>query len=136
MQTLIQEADKHQLPISFPGKTHSATQVLAASDILVNASIKPEAFGLTIVEAMGAGVPPIAPFDGGPKEIIEDGVTGLFFEVANPQSLAEKIKILASDTSLYQKIVESAAKAAKSRFRIQDAIKKMEEFYLELLEKE
>lgn len=56
---------------------HSQTlQELARSHLLVCPSLWAEPFGLTVIEAMGAGIPVIASKLGGPAEIIEHGTTG------------------------------------------------------------
>ncbi|CDP17108.1 unnamed protein product [Coffea canephora] len=43
-----------------------------------------EAFGLTVVEAMTCGLPTFATCHGGPKEIIEDGVSGFHIDPYHP----------------------------------------------------
>jgi glycosyltransferase involved in cell wall biosynthesis len=45
-------------------------------DLVVHFSTRPEPFGRVIAEAMASGVPVIAADAGGPREIVEDGVTG------------------------------------------------------------
>ena len=47
-----------------------------ALDVVVHASYG-EPFGLVLVEAMAIGKPLIASADGGPLEIVEDGISGL-----------------------------------------------------------
>ena len=39
-----------------------------------------EAFGLTVIEAMGSGLPTFATRYGGPLEIIEDGISGFHID--------------------------------------------------------
>ncbi|WP_240207228.1 glycosyltransferase family 4 protein [Vibrio sp. CyArs1] len=63
-------------------------------DICVVPSIKPEPFGLVVIEAMAIGIPVIASDAGGPKEIISDGITGSLFEIGNSKALAKKIDSL------------------------------------------
>ncbi|KAL3531498.1 hypothetical protein ACH5RR_010820 [Cinchona calisaya] len=43
-----------------------------------------EAFGLTVVEAMTCGLPTFATCHGGPKEIIEDGISGFHIDPYHP----------------------------------------------------
>ena len=61
------------------------------SDLVVNCSKKPEAFGRSLIEAMAMGTPVIAPAIGGPLDIIEDGKNGFLFEQNDIKDLAEKI---------------------------------------------
>ncbi len=57
-------------------------RLYAAVDVAVNATVCPEAFGLSVVEAMMAGKPVLAHALGGPAETVVDGVTG--WHVAEP----------------------------------------------------
>lgn len=50
-----------------------------------------EAFGLTIIEAMGSGLPVFATCYGGPLEIIEDGVSGFHIDPGLGTEAAERI---------------------------------------------
>lgn len=65
------------------------------ADIIVNLSDPKyiiETFGLTIIEGMAYGLPAICPNIGGPKEVVEDGVTGYAIDVSNPACVVEYIK--------------------------------------------
>ena len=61
------------------------------SDIIISASIEPEAFGRVSVEAQSMEKLIIASNIGGSNETIVDGKTGLLFESGNAKSLSEKI---------------------------------------------
>ena len=61
------------------------------SDIVVSASIEPEAFGRVAVEAQSMEKPIIASNIGGSKETIINDKTGFLFEVGKPESLSKKI---------------------------------------------
>ena len=61
------------------------------SDIIVSASIEPEAFGRVAVEAQSMEKPIIASNIGGSNETIVNYKTGFLFETENPQSLSKKI---------------------------------------------
>jgi len=50
-----------------------------------------EAFGLTVIEAMGSGLPTFATCYGGPLEIIEDGVSGFHIDPNHPGLSAAKL---------------------------------------------
>ncbi|MDA9604565.1 glycosyltransferase family 4 protein [Candidatus Pelagibacter sp.] len=61
------------------------------SDIIVSASIEPEAFGRVAIEAQSMQKPIIASNIGGSNETIVDNETGFLFEAKNPESLSKKI---------------------------------------------
>ena len=61
------------------------------SDIVVSASIEPEAFGRVSVEAQSMEKPIIASNIGGSNETVIDEKTGFLFESGNAKSLSQKI---------------------------------------------
>ncbi len=63
---------------------------LSCADVFVRPSIS-EGFGNSFIEAMSMGVPVIGTKVGGITDFLEDGKTGWFCEVNNPDSIAEKI---------------------------------------------
>lgn len=78
-------------------KDKNIPRIMAASDIIVHASLRPEPFGLVIIEAMAMQKPVIASKLGGPLEIISDGVDGILVEPGKPKVLAEAISNLLGD---------------------------------------
>lgn len=83
---------KNKLEKSFimPGYLAEVSSLLCASDIYVHCC-PIESFGLSVLEAMAAGTPVVCARGGGPLEIIDEGLNGLFFEPGNADELAEKI---------------------------------------------
>jgi glycosyltransferase involved in cell wall biosynthesis len=67
------------------------------SDLLLNLS-RPnewlETFGLTIIEAMAYGLPCIVPPEGGPADIVTDGIDGYLVSSYDVYRVAEKIQSL------------------------------------------
>ena len=61
------------------------------SDIVVSASVEPEAFGRVAVEAQSMEKPIIASDIGGSKETVINNKTGFLFEAGNAMSLCKKI---------------------------------------------
>ncbi|TAK96629.1 glycosyltransferase family 4 protein [Patescibacteria group bacterium] len=76
-------------------------------------------FGLTMVEAMSQGTPVIAFRKGGALEIIEEGVTGEFFNAQTPEVLADGVRRFMEKESQYnrEKIKECARQFSKERFK-------------------
>jgi len=83
---------------------------------------KDEDFGMTPVEAMASGKPVIAANEGGYKETIIDGKTGILIENINPEKLAEAIKKIGENPEKYKK---ECLKRAKE-FDTSEFIKKIE----------
>jgi glycosyltransferase involved in cell wall biosynthesis len=61
------------------------------SDLVVSASLEPEAFGRVAIEAQSMEKPIIASNIGGSNETITNNVSGFLFESSNPESLSKKI---------------------------------------------
>jgi glycosyltransferase involved in cell wall biosynthesis len=75
-------------------------RVLAASDIVVCPSAKPESFGMVVAEAMAAGRAVVASRAGGPAELVEDGVSGLLFPPGSAAALVSCLRRLAGDEGI------------------------------------
>jgi sucrose-phosphate synthase len=58
--------------------------------VFVNAALT-EPFGLTLIEAAGAGVPVVATDDGGPRDIISNCRNGKLVDVADPANTAKAL---------------------------------------------
>lgn len=125
----------NNLPVHFAGYTKNPSLALACCDIYVNASIRPEAFGVAIIEAMMVGTVPIAPSEGGPVEIINHGKNGLIFQARQPSSLMQQLKILLMDPALLQKLSEEAKHTAEQKFNAQRAISHLENFHLKIIDR-
>ncbi|MDQ3469897.1 MAG: glycosyltransferase, partial [Actinomycetota bacterium] len=69
------------------GVAAAADPVLAGRGIYVGAARKEE-FGLAIAEALGTGLPVVAPADGGPATYVRHGVTGMLTDTSSIEELA------------------------------------------------
>lgn len=67
--------------------------VYAASDVVVNASLDPEAFGRVIPEAQACGRVAVGAAHGGACETIDDGRTGFLFKPGDAGDLAAKLAV-------------------------------------------
>ena len=94
---LIRLTEQYRMTKQVKFIDHCKDMALAykVSDIVVSASIEPEAFGRVAVEAQSMEKPIIASNIGGSNETVIDEKTGFLFESGNAKSLSEKIiKIL------------------------------------------
>jgi glycosyltransferase involved in cell wall biosynthesis len=89
---------------------------MQAADVIVHASDN-EPFGMVIIEAMAIGKPVIATASAGPKEIITDGVDGLLFPIADPNSLTTALMRCLADKELRERIAQKA-RATSERFSV------------------
>lgn len=85
-----------------------------ASDVYVH-TCKNESFGLSVLEASAAGLPVVAVNEGGPREIVAQGETGLLVE-ATPRALAEAITALANDPTRRQQMGEQGRNRAAANY--------------------
>lgn len=76
-----------------------------------------EDFGIIPVEAMAAGTPVIALNQGGVKETVIDGKTGLFFEERTPESLIVAVKKFEKMNLSSADCIKQAKKFRKERFK-------------------
>ena len=90
------------------------------SDIIVSASIEPEAFGRVSVEAQSMEKPIIASNIGGSNETIIDNKTGILFESGKAESLCKKIiEVLQLDETTLKSIGNEGRKNVIKRFNIE-----------------
>ncbi len=97
------------------GFRKDAQALIQAGDIFVLPSLA-EPFGLVILEAMSLGRPVIATDAGGPREIVEQGVTGLLVPPSDPPALAAAIRRLFADRQATQAMGQRGLERFHARF--------------------
>lgn len=103
----------------FLGKRADTADLLRSATIAAVPSVWAEAFGLTVVEAMAAGIPVVASEIGGIPELIEPGETGLLVSPNAPVALANAIRALLADPSLRARLGAGGREAARVRFSLE-----------------
>jgi glycosyltransferase involved in cell wall biosynthesis len=88
------------------GFRHPIEDWLKGCDALV-ATSNGDAFGRTLVEAMGVGIPVIAVDAGGHREIVTHDHDGLLAADGDPGALAEAVARIAGDQALRQRLVDA-----------------------------
>lgn len=111
----IHELGLHAL-VEWKGFVQDHEEIYAQTDIVVVPSLRPEAFGLTALEAGIRGIPVVAAGHGGLAETIIDGRTGILFEPGSAEDLARKLQPLVLDPSVRRQIGAAAREHALANF--------------------
>jgi glycosyltransferase involved in cell wall biosynthesis len=122
--------------VGFTGFVDQPAAAIRALDIVVHASVQPEPFGLTIVEAMACGRPVIVSNAGGAAELIQlksinpngngsyvpstvcPTQLALSHAPGNAEELADRISDLARDSTLCLELGGAGRSAVRKRFAI------------------
>jgi glycosyltransferase involved in cell wall biosynthesis len=76
--------------VRFLGYQPDLPRLLAAADVYCQPNVRPEPFGIAVVEALGAGLPVVATALGGPKEVVDEGC-GILVPAGDAGSLARAL---------------------------------------------
>jgi len=118
--------------VEFRGFRDDVPAEMRRLSVLVHASTSPEPFGQVVIEGMAAGLPVIATAEGGPAEIITDGVDGLLCRAGDPQHLAEILRSLRDDPERRRRLGAAGRERARD-FSPERAAEKMMEIYRDVL---
>ena len=119
---LVKLCEKYNISKQIRFVDHCKDMALAykISDIVISASIEPEAFGRVSVEAQSMQKLIIASNIGGSNETIIDEKTGLLFEAGDPKSLCKKIiRALTMDESRLKTIGIEGRKNIIKKFNVE-----------------
>ena len=104
---------------------------LWASDIYLSPTIY-EAFGIAVLEAQATEVPVVARNDGGVKEIVIDGITGVL--ARNDAELVDGVINLVENPDLRRKMGREARRRISKRFSWDVVVEKILEAYRKTIE--
>ena len=119
---LIRLSEQYRMTGQIRFIDHCKDMALAykVSDIVVSASIEPEAFGRVSVEAQSMEKPIIASNIGGSNETIVDEKTGFLFDSGSAKSLSQKIlKVLTMDETSLKSIGIEGRKNIIQKFNVE-----------------
>jgi len=119
---LIRLSEQYRLTKQLRFIDHCKDMALAykVSDIIVSASIEPEAFGRVSVEAQSMEKPIIASNIGGSNETVIDEKTGYLFKAGDAKSLSQKIlKTLTIDETQLKLIGVEGRKNIVQKFNVE-----------------
>lgn len=103
---------------SFLGHVQDMNSFYSKLDLYMSTSIH-EGIPMSVLEAMGHGLPVIAPKVGGFPQIIDDGVDGLLISRHEPELFAKACFQLLSDPEILAKASKAARAKIGSRFSVQ-----------------
>jgi len=119
---LINLVQRYSLSKKIKFINHCKEMPLAYSlaDVVISASIKPEAFGRVSVEAQSMSKPIIASDIGGSKETILKGKSGFLYKYDDPRELAENINtVMKLDQDVLNSIGNEGRKNITKKFDVE-----------------
>ena len=88
-----------------------------------------ETFGMSLVEAMGLGIPVVAARSGGVPYVVRDGVDGFLMDAGDIQMLSKNLETLVDDTSLRVRMGRDAWMDAVKNYKSDVVLDKFENAY-------
>lgn len=107
--------------VHFIGHRADVPAMLKSIHILVHPA-RFEAFGRVLIEAMAVGRPVVASDDGGPREIVQHGLTGYLVPPGDVDCFAQRVIELLKDDALRGRMGEAAALEARRRFSLEEHV--------------
>jgi len=120
--------------VRFLGVRRDVPEILGALDAFIMPS-RWEGIPLTLLEAMGCGLPVISTKVGRAPEIIQDGVNGRLTPMADPQALAAAILELYREPEKRRQWGEEARRTVLEKYTLEHFLEQFAALYLELYEK-
>lgn len=108
-------AKKYSLPVNFPGRVpiSELIKMYETCSVFVGAG-RSEPWGMRLNDALNCGAPLIISAGMGGKKLVEDNECGLICKANDPQDMAMKIKLLATDSTIYNRVAHNAFRAAEN----------------------
>lgn len=101
--------------------------------VVVVPSVWVEPGGLVVLEAMACGVPVVATRQGGPAEVITDGVDGLLVSPTDPAEMAGRITRLIRNPELRNRIGRAGRRRVEEAYSLNLHIQRLTAMYDEVL---
>ena len=118
--------------VVFTGFVEEPRALIAALDILVLPSTRPDPFPGVVLEGMALGVPVVATNSGGAAEQVVHGVTGYLVLPKDPASLAAAILDLLMNADLRRAMGRAGRERIASHFTLDATRRRIEAVYLDL----
>jgi glycosyltransferase involved in cell wall biosynthesis len=115
--------------VVFTGYRADVSRFFQAADVVVHCSIHPDSFPTVLLEAMAWGKPVVATDSGGPREIVEHGVTGLLVPPDRPDLLSQAILKLLGDSVMREQLGLAGAARIRAEFQATRMTEQFEALY-------
>ena len=119
--------------ITFLGYRDDVPEILQNADLFVMPSVK-EAFPLSLLEAMAAGMPVVATKCGGPEEIVIDGETGYLVPSCCGNALKDAILTLLKEKDRAEQMGKNGKRRVEENFGLNTFIERWQKLYEEIEE--
>ena len=119
--------------VHFVGGVEDIRVPLTLMDVFVFPSRWPEAFGLTLIEAMAAGKPVVATRMGAVPEIVRDGQDGFLVDSEDIQALAQNVTRLIKEPALAERLACQARERVQELFSVERMAAQVEDVYEEVI---
>ena len=118
--------------VEFLGECSDVSGLLSGSHIFVLMS-RSEAFPISILEAMRAGLPVVASDVGGISEVVEDGETGFLIPSGDHDTLSDRLALLLDSPGLRSALGNNARKRYVTHFTAEMMVAKTLDVYADVV---
>lgn len=119
VQQLKNYATTHQLDAYFLTAIHDVRPFYRAAHVTINNSLKPEAFGRVMAEALAMKSPLIATNMGGAKELTNNGAFGCLVEPGDVAALKNTIEKTLDNNNLNKNILQEGRNHIRKQYNLQ-----------------
>jgi glycosyltransferase involved in cell wall biosynthesis len=118
----------------FLGYRKDVSNLLSIMDVFVHASVKPEPFGMVILEAMASKAPVVATKLGGPLEILSGEECGILVPPQDSGAIADACARYLGSPSFTEKVVQNAKERVFGRFHIRKTVEESMRLFTDVYE--
>jgi len=115
--------------IVFTGFREDMPELMNMMEVVVHASIKPEPFGMVLIEGMALGKPVVATKAGGPLDVIIDGESGFLVGIGDYVEMGKKVNMLLKNPALSKEMGNNARERVVKYFCNEKHAKEIEDIY-------
>lgn len=114
------------------GVRRDVADLMRASDVFALTSVS-EAASITLLEAMGAGLPVVVTAVGGNPELVRDGIDGLLTPRADAAAAADALRRILSDRTVAQALGDSGRARVRRTFSLDRTVGEYHALYRALV---